>query len=142
MQKLYEGMIKYLLKKLSTENRNKLKKQENYNVATSGNENENVTSVIKGINESPLDQKVKQKLIDIVGSNTDVIHKVEYSITGYMHPDVWEQLTGETMHSLAKLFTPTLIQNNVPNANGRDIYRHIYKDSGGRNPVNYEVKNE
>ncbi len=99
----------------------------------------NADQILQGINESPLDDKVKQEIVKKLGDNADLVAK-------YIRRFPCAGIVAETMNFqndvtryIMNIIAPVLAKHNAAPENGRDTARHIYKNLGGKNRVSFEV---
>ena len=98
----------------------------------------NIDSIVDGINNSPLTEKVKQEAIAIVKEQAEDIEP--WLQTGrYQAPELHYEI--QIANFIMGLITPVLTSNNVSPSHGRDTTRYIYDALGGRQVSQYESAN-
>jgi len=94
-----------------------------------------ISQIIGGINESPLDSKVKEEAISKVNDYSGELEKL-FARVAYTPPEVDFEL--RVTNEVLELIIPLFEKYDVPASNGRDTQRHIYKALGGEKEANYE----
>lgn len=98
-----------------------------------------INQIITGVKKSPLEEDIKQQIIDKLLQDTEKIQKYikRFPTGGPVGRAMNYQ--GDVATYIINQISDVLIKNSVSPENGRDTARHIYKELGGRNKVGFKV---